>query len=123
MPVCTCERYASCHESAEGIERFSCSIAPGDYTRVSDEVTFGADETVKVVEVPIQQDNVVEGVELFTATLSPVSGSIGVQIGGQGEATATITDDDSESCKPVRRRLCFGLVCEILTRFRLVCEI
>ena len=72
------------------------SAAPGDYTAVSLEVTFGADETVKTVEVPIQQDGVSEEVEAFTATLSPVPGPINVQIGGDGEATATIVDDDSE---------------------------
>ena len=60
-------------------------------------MTFGADETVKEVEVSIQQDSVLEGVELFTATLSPVPGPVGVQIGEQGEATATIIDDDSEA--------------------------
>ena len=69
------------------------SAAPGDYTAVSREVTFSADETVKEVEVPIQQDSVLEGEELFTATISPVSGPVGVQ---NEEATATIVDDDSE---------------------------
>ena len=92
---------------AEGVECSSSPTAPGDYMGVSDEVTFGADETVKEVEVPIQQDNVVEGVELFTATLSPVSGSIGVRIGGQGEATATITDNDSEMYKPFKEKAIF----------------
>jgi len=66
---------------------FVYSAAPGDYTAVSLEVTFGADETVKTVDVPIQQDSVLEGVELFTATLSPVPGPVDVQIGEQGEAT------------------------------------
>ena len=47
--------------------------------------------------MPIQQDSVLEGVELFTATLSPVPGLVGVLIGRQGEATATIIDDDSET--------------------------
>ena len=70
------------------------SAAPGDYTEVSREVTFGADETVKVVEVPIQQDDVLEDLELFTATLSPVSGPVSVE---NEEATATIVDDDSEN--------------------------
>ena len=70
--------------------------APGDYTAVSREVTLGADETVKEVEVSIQQGSVLEGVELFTAILSPVPGPVGVLIGEQGEATATIIDDDSE---------------------------
>ena len=61
---------------------------------MSREVTFGADETVKVVEVPIQQDDVLEDLELFTATLSPVSGPVSVE---NEEATATIVDDDSEN--------------------------
>ena len=59
-------------------------------------MTFGADETVKEVEVSIQQDSVLEGVEPFTATLSPVPGPVSVLIGEQGGATATIVDDDSK---------------------------
>ena len=43
----------------------------------------------------LQDDSVVEPKEQFTATISPVAGPIGVQI-GQGDATATIIDGDSK---------------------------
>ena len=73
--------------------------APGDYGAVvSGEVTFSAEEEEKEVEVSIQQDGVSEGVETFTAILSVLPGATGLQIGDQGEATATIIDSDGEFC-------------------------
>ena len=71
------------------------STAPGDYTSVSKVVTFNGTESKKVVEVALQDDSAVEPKEQFTATLSPVVGPIGVQI-GEGDATATIIDGDSK---------------------------
>ena len=59
------------------------------------EITFSAEETVKDVVVPITLDSVLEATEQFTATLSPVAGPVGILI-GQGEAKATIVDDDGE---------------------------
>ena len=73
--------------------------APGDYRAVvSGEVTFSAEEEEKEVEVSIQQDGVSEGVETFTAILSVLPGATGLQIGDQGQATATIIDSDGEFC-------------------------
>ena len=72
------------------------TTASEDYSSTTEEVTFSAKETVKYVTVPITTDNVLEGAEQFIATLSPVDGSIDVQI-RQGNATATIVDDDSKS--------------------------
>jgi hypothetical protein len=60
---------------------------------INEEVTFGPSETIKFVMVPITEDNVFEGEESFTATLSLVPGSSGVEIGQQGTATTTIVDD------------------------------
>ena len=42
--------------------------------------------------VQIQEDNIFEGDESFTATLSVVPGSTGIEIGRQSSATATIVD-------------------------------
>ena len=85
-------------------------IAPADYLSKTQRVIFTAKETSKEVIVPIAIDNVVEGAEQFTATLSPVDGSIGVEI-RQGNATATIIDDDSkfEKCTHLLDRLLHSL--------------
>lgn len=61
-------------------------------------VLFEASEEVKEVQVIILQDDVVEGIEVFTARLLTQDGATGVTIGGNGVATTTIEDDDSEHC-------------------------
>ena len=64
-----------------------------DYSAIRDEeVTFAPSETVKTVIVTIQGDNVFEGEESFTASLSLVPGSTGVEIGQQDSATISIMD-------------------------------
>ena len=68
-----------------------------DYISSASQVIFQEDEIVKEVQVTIIQDDVAEGLEEFSATLLPLTGSAGVSIGGDGVATATIIDDDSES--------------------------
>lgn len=45
-----------------------------------------------IVTVPIQMDNVYEGNESFTATLTLLPDSSGVEIGRQGSAAAFIID-------------------------------
>ena len=61
-----------------------------DYTSRSSSLTFSAGQTEKTISVPIRNDNVPEGTEDFTVSLSGASGApIGV-----GTATVTITDDD-----------------------------
>ncbi len=57
------------------------------------EVTFRAGETEKVVEVATVQDEVHEGDETFTVTLSDPTGAT---LGQDASATVTITDDDAE---------------------------
>ena len=56
-------------------------------------VTFKAGETEKTVEVATVQDEVSEGDETFTVTLSDPSG---VTLGRNSSATVTIEDDDPE---------------------------
>lgn len=69
--------------------------APEDYvSRIEVLVTFTAGETEQFVEVLLVDDNVVEGEEVFSATLTLPAGSSGVALGQNSEATATITDDD-----------------------------
>ena len=55
-------------------------------------VTFSPSEDLKMVMVPIRQDNVFEGEEVFTAILSLAPGSNGVEIGRQSTATTAIVD-------------------------------
>ncbi len=57
------------------------------------EVTFKAGETEKTVEVATVQDEVHEGDETFTVTLSDPTGAT---LGQDASATVTITDDDAE---------------------------
>ena len=67
--------------------------APLDFSALrNEEVIFAPSETMKTVTVPIQRDNVFEGEESFTASLSLVSGSTGVEIGQQDTAAISIMD-------------------------------
>jgi hypothetical protein len=64
--------------------------APADYVSKSGTLTFKAKQRSKYFPVRIQVDNMVEGDETFTATLSnPTNASLGIST-----ATATIIDDD-----------------------------
>ncbi len=56
-------------------------------------ITFTAGETEKTVEVATVQDEVSEGDETFTVTLSDPSGAT---LGQNSSATVTIADDDAE---------------------------
>ena len=64
-----------------------------DYTTTSVTVTIQAAETSRVVMVPILPDNILEGVEQFTAQLSLPAGQPGVVLGAS-MANIEITDDD-----------------------------
>lgn len=55
---------------------------------------FEPQEILKEVQVPVVQDSVAEGPEMFTATL--VANEDLVTIHGVGSATIVIEDDDSE---------------------------
>lgn len=68
--------------------------ASADYTTVIEEVVFEPQEILKEVQVPVVQDSVAEGPEMFTATL--VANEDLVTIHGVGLATIVIEDDDSE---------------------------
>ncbi len=61
-------------------------------------ITFKAGETEKTVEVATVQDEVHEGDETFTVTLSDPSGAT---LGRNSSATVTIADDDPEPVVPV----------------------
>ena len=64
-----------------------------DYSPFIDEmVTFGASETVKFIMIPIEVDSVFEGDEVFTAILSVIPDSTGVEIGQQDTATIIIME-------------------------------
>ena len=62
----------------------------------SQTVTFAPLEILKIVMVPIRNDNIFEGLEQFTAQLSIPAGETGVMLGA-AMATVEITDDDCES--------------------------
>ena len=65
----------------------------GDYTAVTQTVTFAAGDTAnKTVSIPIQNDMLVEGSETVNLTLSGPTG--GASLGSPATAVLTITDDD-----------------------------
>ena len=64
---------------------------------VNKAVIFRPSEEIKTIMVPIRQDNVFEGEEVFIARLSIAPDSDGVVIGRQGTATTAIVDGESFS--------------------------
>ena len=69
------------------------SKAGEDFTSVAMMVTFSAGQTRASVSVPIIDDFLVEMTEVFTATLSAVSGNVVI---GADTADVTIIENDSE---------------------------
>ena len=57
-------------------------------------MTFAPDETVQYVNVSVANDAILEGDEMFTATLTSTVST--VMIGSNNTATATIVDNDSK---------------------------
>jgi CSLREA domain-containing protein len=64
-----------------------------DYDDVSGDLTFAPGEVTKTFDVPIHEDNIFEGDETVTLTLSNVTG--GATLGSPSSATLTINDNDS----------------------------
>ena len=67
--------------------------APGDYSVVSQSVTFGPADTLLNVTVPINDDSIYELDEMFTAVLTTTDPGV---VLFDDTATVTITDDDSK---------------------------
>jgi hypothetical protein len=65
-----------------------------DYTTTLGTLRFGTGETSKIVTVPIVDDALAEGIEVFHLTLSDLHGG---QFTGPTTATLTINDNDSVS--------------------------
>ena len=67
-----------------------------DYTSGPYTVTFPAEHTTATFDVPINDDNILEGNEDFILTIDGTSLPTGVTSGSPGEATVTIVDDDGK---------------------------
>ena len=68
--------------------------APSDYQAGPYSVTFPAGSTTAAVNIPIQSDNVLEGTENFTATISTANtGFPSVAAGDDDMATINIKED------------------------------
>ena len=65
-----------------------------DYTSGPYTVTFPAGQTTTTFDVPINDDNILEGNENFMLTISPSSLPINVVVGDPSQATVTILDND-----------------------------
>jgi Domain of unknown function (DUF4394)/Calx-beta domain/Domain of unknown function (DUF4214) len=66
------------------------ATAGSDYTAVSGTLNFGANETQKSIAVPIINDSLAEGIEIFHLTLSNPQGGAGLQ----STSEDIIIDDD-----------------------------
>ena len=65
-----------------------------DYTSRPYNITFLVGQTTTTFDVPINDDNIFEGNEVFILTIDETSLPTGVTAGSPGEATVTIVDDD-----------------------------
>jgi len=69
-----------------------------DYTSVTTTVTFGATDTMQFVNIPINDDDILENTEQFIVELSvpDPARNIGVREGTPSETTVIINDNDSK---------------------------
>jgi len=74
------------------------ALAGQDYAAVAGTLTFGVGETTKTIVIPILADNLVEGAETFTVTLSGPTG--GATLGQQATVTVVIVDTTHASAPP-----------------------
>ena len=71
------------------------ATAGGDYTTLSGTVTILAGQTTAVIDVAVIEDNIVEGTETVSVTLTSItSGDADISVGAANVATVNITDDD-----------------------------
>jgi len=66
----------------------------GDYTAGPYNVTFPAGHITVSVDITINNDNILEGNETFTVEIDSSSLPTGVTVGGTGQATVAIDNDD-----------------------------
>ena len=83
----------------------SVLVAPGDYTAITEDLTFSATEMRICRDVTSVEDDVLENDEDLMLTLSTDDPSL---VLGPSEATVTILDDDSRSSAMLNcQNLCF----------------
>ena len=70
------------------------TVGDADYDTGPYVIMFPAEQTSVPFSVSINDDMIVEGNENFTLTIDPSSLPTGVTVGGAGQATVTIVDDD-----------------------------
>ena len=86
--------------SAVGVNNTECTIvnSENDYTMGLYNVTFPANVTVGVIDIPVCDDVVLEEDESFNVSIVSQSLVDNVTIGSVGEATVIIVDDDRKLC-------------------------
>ena len=67
-----------------------------DYNSGPFPVIIPAGQTTATFDVPINDDNILEGSENFTLTISPSPLPTGVSVGDPDQAIMTIMDNDSK---------------------------
>ncbi len=70
------------------------ATAGSDYANVSGTLLFGAGERLKSFNIPVADDDLTEGSETISVTLSNPSGG---RLGSTAQAVVTILDDESEN--------------------------
>ena len=71
------------------------SIAEEDYIHLEERVEFGIEDLEKRIMVLIVDNDILENVELFTATIVPIRGPFPVAV-QNGNVTVIIRDNDCE---------------------------
>ena len=86
--------------TAVGVNNTECTIvnSENDYTKGSYNVTFSANVTVGVIDIPVCDDIVLEEDESFNISIIAQSLVDNVTIGSVDQATVIIVDDDRKLC-------------------------
>ncbi len=71
------------------------ATAPADYSNNPIQVTFNPGQTTQVINIPIVDDNLIEGNETVNLSLTNPTGTSRVSLGAQSTATLTIVDNDN----------------------------
>ena len=101
------------YATADGTGANAATLADSDYTMTTGTLTFAKGDTSQTFTVEVSGDEAMESDETFTVTLSAPEGAAL----GEGEATGTITDDDTPaiSITPIDDAIAFvsGLVVRV----------
>jgi len=91
-----------------------------DYTAGPYTVTILAGDTSASADITINDDNILEGSETFTIEIDSSSLPTGVTVGGTGEATVAIDNDDCKLIYDILQEIYFFLVYVLIIYYYLM---